>query len=98
MSMISFARRFWVEKAPLSKDAVVDIVKVADDKVRLAGGHFTDETWQHADRVRCPKCFAPTEYRGWESDDGGFEDTKYRCVDCEHTWWRDLTHDIDLVR
>lgn len=26
-------------------------------------------------------------YRRWESSDGGYEDIKYECRACKHTWW-----------
>lgn len=27
------------------------------------------------------------EYRDWQSNCGGFEDTHYRCKTCGHSWW-----------
>lgn len=29
------------------------------------------------------------QYIEWESSCGGYEDFKYRCINCEKTWWID---------
>lgn len=51
-------------------------------------GDFGDE---HESKDRpCPKCKGgPVMYRVWESSCGGYEDYKYRCAACGHTWWID---------
>jgi len=36
----------------------------------------------------CPYCGVDdVEFREWESDDGGHEDTLYRCDACNRMWW-----------
>lgn len=36
----------------------------------------------------CPKCKGgPVQYEVWESSCGGYEDYKYTCQSCGHTWW-----------
>ncbi len=45
--------------------------------------------WHATDRP-CPNCQErKTEYRSWESSDGGHVDWKYRCAACGHSWWID---------
>lgn len=43
------------------------------------------------DQMPCRHCgtVGRIERRLWESDDGGHEDVKYRCLACERTWWVD---------
>lgn len=50
-------------------------------------GDFSAE--QRSDRP-CPKCKA-TEVNVlvWESKCGGYEDYKYTCAACGHSWWVD---------
>jgi DNA-directed RNA polymerase subunit M/transcription elongation factor TFIIS len=37
---------------------------------------------------RCRTCGSDDVwYRTWESDCGGYVDTKYRCRHCGRTWW-----------
>ena len=51
-------------------------------------GDFT-AGWTTCDAA-CPNCSSRnTEYRTWESSDGGWEDYKYHCKDCGTTWWID---------
>lgn len=36
----------------------------------------------------CPQCKGgDVTYRVWESSCGGYEDFKYTCAGCKHTWW-----------
>lgn len=39
--------------------------------------------------VPCRKCGEPggVEVREWESSCGGYEDYKYRCNNCNQSWW-----------
>jgi uncharacterized protein with PIN domain len=53
----------------------------------MTQGTFVDDRWQKSDEIRCPECFAPVEFKRWESDDGGHEDLYCRCRDCGHTFW-----------
>ncbi len=39
------------------------------------------------DKVRCKCGSKKIKYRLWESIDGGHEDKKYKCDDCELEWW-----------
>lgn len=42
-----------------------------------------------ADRS-CPKCRkGPVVVQTWESRDGAYEDSKFTCQACHHTWWVD---------
>lgn len=42
------------------------------------------------DGDECRKCGkSAVEYRSWESSDGAFEDTHYRCTACGSDWWVD---------
>jgi DNA-directed RNA polymerase subunit RPC12/RpoP len=43
-------------------------------------------SWTLTDDCRCPKCFGKVEFIEWESDNGTHEDTRYRCLACNHTW------------
>lgn len=47
--------------------------------------------WKPALGEKCYGCGDPDhiDYRIWESSDGGFEDTQYKCVTCGLTWWVD---------
>lgn len=55
--------------------------KMSDSEGAFAG-------WEPSDRP-CPKCGSElTQHRTWESSDGAYEDSHYRCV-CGHTWWVD---------
>lgn len=47
-------------------------------------GLFSDE--QSTD-VRCPNDGGPCVVSTWESTCGGYEDFRYRCTQCGHTWW-----------
>ena len=35
----------------------------------------------------CHKCGGEVRVRLWESSCGGYEDEKYTCAKCRHTWW-----------
>jgi len=48
----------------------------------------TFEEWK-PDSEPCRKCGGHVKYRVWESSDGAYEDYKYRCDDCGHSWWVD---------
>lgn len=37
----------------------------------------------------CPQCGGPVHVELWESSCGGYEDEKYTCTTCHHTWWVD---------
>jgi RecJ-like exonuclease len=52
-------------------------------------GFTSDWTPSERPEVPCPKCSVPgqIEWRGWESSCGGYDDYKYRCNACGHTWW-----------
>jgi len=50
-------------------------------------GKFTTD-WILAES-RCPICFAASECRLWEADNGGHEDTQFRCTECGNLWWVD---------
>ncbi len=49
-------------------------------------GEFQDEK---VASCTCPKCQGEVRYKVWESSCGGYEDIKYRCTKCGHTWWVD---------
>lgn len=55
--------------------------------------------WTPADAsvaLPCGKCNEDggIEYREWESSCGGYEEYRYRCTKCGHTWWpKGPTHD-----
>lgn len=37
---------------------------------------------------RCPKCKITSAKRhDWKSSCGGYEDARYHCLACGHTWW-----------
>lgn len=49
--------------------------------------HGKSGAWRLVDGS-CPKCSKPTLVcLKWESDDGAYEEYKYRCQVCGHTWW-----------
>ena len=51
-------------------------------------GTFGDK-WETVEGI-CPKCAgANISCTMWESNDGAYEDYKYRCNVCQHTWWID---------
>jgi hypothetical protein len=52
-----------------------------------SSGTFGDD-WKPCER-KCPKCSGPVVYRTWESSCGGYEDDKFKCTKCGHTWWVD---------
>ena len=40
--------------------------------------------------IPCRKCKSIyVMVKSWDSSCGGYTDYKYRCLDCEHTWWID---------
>jgi hypothetical protein len=45
-------------------------------------------TWALTDDWRCPQCFGPCEVRvvEMESEEGEWQETQVRCLDCAHTW------------
>lgn len=46
------------------------------------------EVWKPCSGFTCRKCGqARVEYRVWDSNCGGYEDTQYRCLACGRTWW-----------
>lgn len=49
-------------------------------------GDFKD--WVKCDDRPCHKCESKeVMYRIWESSCGSYEDEKYKCLKCGHTWW-----------
>lgn len=44
-------------------------------------------TAPEAPEFRCRCGSDEVLYRVWESDDGAYEDVKYRCGTCGRTWW-----------
>ncbi len=52
-------------------------------------GRFTDEADKLVDWP-CKRCKYPqTEQRLWESSDGAYEDYKFTCPNCGHSWWEE---------
>lgn len=52
-------------------------------------GEFSDD-WTKTERTKCRACGSPDVfYRVWESSCGGYEDYKFRCRACDHSWWVD---------
>jgi hypothetical protein len=47
-----------------------------------------DSGWRDSPRP-CPHCkvTGQRQYRVWESDCGGYEDEKNRCLACGKIWW-----------
>jgi DNA-directed RNA polymerase subunit M/transcription elongation factor TFIIS len=59
------------------------------DPSKPVPGNYTSK-WAPALIGVCPKCrSSEIVYRVWESDDGAFEDTRFRCLDCAYDWWVD---------
>jgi RecJ-like exonuclease len=52
-------------------------------------GFETDWTPVPDATVPCRKCGEPggIEVREWESSCGGYDDYKYRCNNCNSSWW-----------
>ena len=49
------------------------------------------ENWVPLPAYTCRYCQVKGKvvYRVWNSSDGGFSDTKYRCDSCDKIWWVD---------
>lgn len=47
--------------------------------------------WVLTDDWRCPKCFGPCECKveELEDDDGVWQETRIRCLECAHVWTAD---------
>ena len=49
-------------------------------------GYITE--WERCYDVECSRCESNNvEFIIWESFDGGNEDVKYKCNNCEKSWW-----------
>jgi hypothetical protein len=58
------------------------------DAKRTPSGQLAKEA-KPTDAI-CPNCIRRSvECSKWESSDGAYEDYKYRCYLCGHTWWVD---------
>lgn len=52
----------------------------------VPGDYTSDE--RPVPNAQCIRCRSTkVVYRSWESSDQAYDDTKYRCLDCNHTWW-----------
>lgn len=57
--------------------------------MRDSDGTFS-ASWTAVSEQPCPKCGeTKVKYRVWESSCGGYEDHKFKCGSCGHTWWVD---------
>lgn len=51
-------------------------------------GDFGD--WKACNNTVCKVCNSDNiVYRSWSSHCGGYEDDKFKCLNCLHMWWID---------
>jgi DNA-directed RNA polymerase subunit M/transcription elongation factor TFIIS len=55
-------------------------------------GNYVKDHWTQCiitnPNFKCTKCDSKNiSYCIWESSDGAYEDTHYKCEDCRHEWW-----------
>ena len=62
-------------------------VSIMHDKpLSESAGEFTSSDYSSRP---CPKCGGRVKVSVWESSDGAYEDLKFACEKCAHTWWVD---------
>jgi DNA-directed RNA polymerase subunit M/transcription elongation factor TFIIS len=46
--------------------------------------------WKISEGTECRKCGGRNvAYRIWVSSDEAYEDSHYKCLDCDYSWWID---------
>lgn len=47
---------------------------------------FQTNYWENSER-ECYQCNEQMKVKTWESSDGAYEDLKYWCPNCDHSFW-----------
>lgn len=70
----------------MSRARAYGVVKMHTNPMPDSAGTFDE--WRTVKNFHCRKCKGHSgSVRLWESSCGGYDDYKYRCDDCGHTWW-----------